>query len=91
MHRLATAADTLQRALERYSSNTPSHTGEYRTTEDIERMWRDFAMCLLDVYDRGRRLTFQFPMPNDSRSWLKSEMEDHEPSEWLREALEDAR
>jgi hypothetical protein len=69
MHRLSTAADTLQRALERYSSNKRSHTtGELRTPDDIVRMWRDYVWCLLDVDERGCRLGFHLAQLDESHA-----------------------
>jgi hypothetical protein len=90
MQRLSTAADTLQRALERYSSDTPSHTGEPRKPEHIVAMWRDYAVCLLDVDKRGRALGFRSPMNGASRCWLARECEGHTRSEWLKDAMADA-
>ncbi len=90
MHRLLTSADALKRGLQRYASNTRSHTGDLRTPDDIVRMWRDYVLCLLDVDERGRSLNFESPMLDISRVWLQRESAGHKPSPWLKRAMANA-
>ena len=73
MHRMATAADTLQRGLERYSTRTPSHGGEYRTPKSIAQDWRLYVGRLLQVEEQGRKLGFTSPIRSEVRGELRTE------------------
>lgn len=79
MQQLASAADTLQRGLERYSTGTTRHTGHPRTREDIERMWRDYVWWLLQVDGQGRHQGFSSEL-SELRGWLEEEKALRDPS-----------
>lgn len=76
---LFSAADTLQRALDRYITGTPSVSAErLRTGDDIEHKWHAYVCVLLRVYRQGRALDYPAVVP-PGYGWL-----------YMEEAREDA-
>lgn len=81
MHQLSTAADTLQRALNRYCSEEPSKTlGRVYEPRHIKERWLDYVWWLVNVDDRGRVLKYSSPVTDKQRDWLRNEIEGDTPS-----------
>jgi hypothetical protein len=87
MHTLATATDTLHRALKRYSRGEHSQTkgGPY-APEDIVVYWRDYVWWLLEADEAGRNEKFHSPIEEAQLRDLEAEKAGHTPTQLRPEA-----